>query len=183
MQGELIISIDRFRAITSIYDTFDENFLWGIIERSSDIIINEILGTALFNKLITDYNADSLTGIYETMYNTRGVCSVEKMVAWQAFQKGAVRMTYRVQNSGIAKSSGTIDEGTVISRDELADLINDCEGAVIDYTNQVKSFLSRNFKDIPELQNADLDYLKPNLKPSEPRVGFGTTPGRVWDDI
>lgn len=181
MESELIISIDRFRKLTATNSTFDDNFIWAMIERATDIVIQSYLGTALTEKLITDYNARTLTGLYSTMYNSK-YCSIEKMVTWLAFQKGLPRMAYRVQNNGIGKSSGAM-EGEVITTADLAILQNECEAYVVDYTNQVKTFLSQNFVNIPELKDTTLDYLKPNLTPSEARVGFGTTPNNYYNDI
>lgn len=176
---KLIISIDRFRELTGVSDAYNEGYIAPFIERATDVISESVLGTALTEKLINDYNSNSLAGIYKDMYDSRA-CSVEKMVAWQAYKSSLTRMSVRISNTGISDGSGS-PEGQAVSSSRLADLQQECEAAVIQYTNRVKQFLSIKYSQIPELKDSTPEFLRPNLeKKDSPMFTVSKTGG--WSD-
>lgn len=177
---ELIISIDRFRELTGISDAYNEGYIAPFIERATDIIAEQILGTALTTKLITDFNSDTLAGLYLTMYNSRE-CSIEKMVAWTAYKSSLYRMSVRISNTGISDGSGSPD-GNAVSTQRLADLQNECEAAAMEYTNRVKNFLQLKYNDIPELKDNTPEFLKPDLHKSNSWT-INASPNNVYNDI
>jgi hypothetical protein len=177
----LIISVDDIRSYTAISDNFDSQILAACIKRAQDLNCRNILGTALTNKLVTDYNSDSLTGIYETLYDS-SEASVRLMVVWQAYVYGLPRMAFKIQNSGISKTGGDID-ATVITNEELGILQREAKGALTAYENNVKRFIQLNYSDIPELSDSTPEYIKPNTDKSTSDFGMSYSPTRTFDDI
>lgn len=173
---DLIISIDRFRELTGVYDTMDENLIAPHIEIATDVLTEEVLGTALTNKLITDFNADTLTGLYETVYPY-----VEKMVVFQAFKFGLVSWLIQVSNGKITKGS-TLDSSP-IELSELAALERRQDAKIVRYTNQVKKFLADNFNDIPELKVDTVPYLKPDTGEVNTAQGLSSTPNILYNNF
>lgn len=174
--ADLIIGIDRFRELTGVYDTMDSNFISPHIEVATDVISAEVLGTALTIKLITDYNADTLAGLYLEMYPY-----VEKMVIFQSYAYGLPEWWIQVSNGKITK--GQTSDSTPIEASELGILERRQEAKVVRYTNQVKAFLSNNYSDIPELAVDTVPYLLPNTKPTNSSNGLTSTPSIRYSDF
>lgn len=174
--ADLIISIDRFRELTGVSDTMDENFIAPQIEVATDVLSAEVLGTALTNKLISDYNSDSLTGLYETIY-----AYVEKMVTFQAYKFGLVEWLIQVSNGKISKGS-TLDS-TPVEMSDIGTLQRAQDAKIVRYTNQVKAFLTENYADIPELQIDTVPYLRPDTKEVNTAQGLTATPNIKYSDF
>ena len=180
---QLIISVDDIREYTAISDNFDAQILASVIIRSQDTNCQQILGTALTQKLITDYNAGTLAGVYEELYDSEKA-SVKKMVVWQSFIYGLTRMMFKVQNNGISKSGGDIGtDAAVITNDDLGIMKRDGAAALANYENMVKQYLAQNYSSFPELQNNTPEYLKPDLTESKTDYGISSTPNKVFSDI
>lgn len=177
----LLIGIDRFDEIIGSSDTFDPNFISPMIVQATDLASQRILGTALTIKLRTDYNNDSLTGIYQTIYNS-DECKVEYMVAWQAYVLGLPRMAIKIANGGLVRASGSQSQEAITNQD-IAMLINNANATVTMYANQVKDFLSNNYNDIPELSDNTLDYLRPNLERRDTSWGLSYTPNNRFNQF
>lgn len=186
LNESLIISVDDIRSYTAISDNFDAQILAACIKRAQDLNLRKILGTALTDKLVTDYNADpsgltGLTGVYRTLYDS-SECSVKLMAVWQSYVYGLPRMAFKIQNSGISKTGGDID-ATAITNEELGILQREAKAALAQYENNVKTYLMLNSSSIPELSDDTPEYLKPNLTESKTDFGISSTPDRSYDDI
>lgn len=177
----LIISIDDFRSYTAISDNFNSDTLAAIIVRATDLNCQDILGTALTDKLVTDYNADTLTGVYDELYDS-SKASVKKMVIWQAYVHGLSRFAYKIQNNGISKTGGDID-AEVIQPDELGRLQREASGTLALYENRVKNYLSNNYSSFSELEDSTPEYLTADLKRSKTDYGISATPTKLYSDF
>ena len=180
-EQELIISIDDFRNLTAISDNFDSSILAALIIRATDLNCQEVLGTALTDKLVADYNAGTLAGDYLELYDS-SKASVKKMVIWQAYVYGLPRFAFKIQNSGISKTGGNID-ADVIDNTDLGILQREAKGALTLYENRVKSYLSQNFNNFPELRDNTPEYLKPDLQKSTTDNGISATPTKYYSDF
>lgn len=173
---DLIIGIDKLRFYTPIQDTVDEEFLTPLVVTAQDIAAQQILGTALLEKLITDYNADTLTGVYATMYP-----KVEKMVIWQAFKDGLPYLLYKVANGKITK--GGTEDSTPIEANELGLMIRNAESKRVFYENDLKSYLSANVANISEFNSTIQWYVKENLKGVDASMGLSGTPNIRYNNF
>lgn len=178
---QLIISVDDLRDYTAMSDNFDSEILTACIIRATDLNCQEVLGTALTDKLITDYNANTLTGVYDELYDS-SKASVKKMVIWQAYVYGLSRFAFRIQNSGISRSGGNLDTDPITNED-LAILQREARGALSKYENRVKTYLGQNYSDFTELQDNTPEYIKANLKESSTDYGISDTPTRLYNDF
>ena len=124
---ELIIGIDRFKELTGVTDTMDEDFISPQIVVATDVLAAEVMGTALTNKLIEDYNDDTLTGLYLEIYPY-----VEKMVAFQSYKFGLLEWLIQVSNGKITK--GSTSDSTPIELSELAALERRQDSKIVTYT-------------------------------------------------
>ncbi len=173
---DLIISIDKLEFYTPIQDTVDAELLTPLVVVAQDIAAQQVLGTALRDKLITDFNADSLTGVYATMYP-----KVEKMVIWQTFKDGLPSLLYKVANGKITK--GGTEDSSPIELDELGSMIRNAESKRVFYENDLKAYLRANQNDIPEFNSSIEWYVKENLNDTNASQGLSSTPNRRYSDF
>lgn len=177
----LIISIDDLKTYTGISDTFDEDVLSAFIDATTDLNTQGILGTALTDKLVTDYNAGTLAGVYLELYDS-SKASVKKMVIWQTYVHNLGRLAYKVQNSGISKSGGDL-EAESVTRTELADLESRERAKMVSYENRVKKYLVENQSSFPELADTTPEYLQENTTPNDGSQGMSTTPNLLYNNF
>jgi len=177
MAEKLIISVDDFRLYANTSDSFDAEFITPLIIQATDTLGEGLMGTALVKKLITDYNANNLAGIYEEMHPL-----VTKTIVWQSYMLGLPRMLYRVGNGQITKgtSSGNSDP---IDSSDLANLQRGASSTLVTYENKLKAFLKDNFALIPEFEIEAPEYLKPNLEKGNTSQGTTYTPNITYTDF
>lgn len=181
MDFTLIISVEDFRTYAAISESFDENVLAAMIEASTDLNCQQVLGTALTQKLITDYNAGTLAGVYDELYDSPKA-SVKKMVIWQTYVYNLGRFAYKIQNSGVSKSGGDL-EAESVTRTELADLTQRETAKMVMYENRVKNFLVENQSSISELADTTPEYLQENTTPNDGGSGLSTTPTKLYNNF
>lgn len=177
MSEDLIISIDKMRYYANISDTTDANFLAPLIIQATDTIGESTLGTALVERLRSDYNNDTLAGIYSTLY-----VMVEKMIIWQSYSLGLPRMLYRIGNGQITKGTSSGNSDPIDSAD-LSNLQRGAAATLATYENKVKTFLQSNYSSFPELKDNTPDYVKANLSPSDTSQGTTYTPNIYFSDF
>lgn len=172
------ISIDDFKFYLGIDKEFDSRYLEPLIIQAEDIAGQTILGTDLMVKLRNDYNSNSLSGVYQEIYNS-DKASVMKMVIYQAYVIGLPRMLYRIGAATISK--GDTDEISSIEMDELARLQRSAEGSRAFYENQVKNYIQNNWSSFPELSANTPDYVKPNTAESDTSQGTTYTTNNKYE--
>ena len=178
MNEDLIIGVDRFKYFTGVSKGFDSKFLAPLIIQATDLISQNILGTALMIKLRTDYNELTLTGAYQELYNS-DKASVEKMVIYQALILGLPRMLYKIGAETI--STGDTEEVSSIGTDELSLLQRQASASKVFYENQVIDYLRNNRASLPELDNNTPDYLRANLTERDTSQGTTYSINRVYE--
>lgn len=177
---DLIISVDDLRYYCAISDSFDADFLAPFILQATDSIAERVLGTALTRKLITDYNAGTLAGDYDTLYDS-AEASVKKMVCWETFVLSFPRMRVLIGNGGLTILSGA--NGESASRADISDIVRVSEATLLRYENQVKDYLAQNSSSFIELQDNTPTYLKANMKSNNSSMNFSSTPNRVYNNF
>lgn len=173
---DLIISIDKLRYYTPIQDTVDSEFLTPLVITATDIAAQQVLGTALTDKLVTDFNADTLTGVYDTMYP-----KVEKMVIWQAFKDGLPYMLYKIANGKITK--GGTEDSTPIESEELGLMIRNAESKRVFYENDLKAYLRANRDSISEFDSTVEWYVKEDLGDTDSSQGLSSSFNRRYNNF
>ena len=62
MTNTLIISEAKLRQFTDLNDSVDTELLRNAVRTAQDITIQRVLGTKLYQKILSDIDADTLTG-------------------------------------------------------------------------------------------------------------------------
>jgi len=172
---DLIISIDSFRFYTNVEDTVDAELIEPAIILAQDSS-EQILGTALKEKLVADFNAGTLTGVYSTIHTL-----LTKWICWTSYKKLLPKIYIRVSNGKLTKGS-SIDSDTIEST-ELSELLRSCDGDIAVYENKLKAYLSDNESSITEFDSTVEWYYKENLEKVDTSQGLTSTPNRRYSDF
>lgn len=177
---DIIISVDDFRYFIAGSESIDAKILTPMIILAQDLAAQNVLGTALKDKLVTDVNDGTLTGDYETLYDS-SVASVKKMVVWQTFESNLSSLVYKIGKEAI--TIGDTDEVSSIGREELGDMKREASSKRAFYENQVKSYLSNNQSSFSELQDTTPDYIQSNLTKTDTSMGMSWTTNNVFNNF
>ena len=123
--------------------------------------IEPVLGTTLYNKLVTEVDAVSLAGIYKTLMDTHVLPTMIAYCDWKAI----IHTTNQITNKTTGKNSDQhIQANDQDANNNLrSELIKDAKA----YERDMKAFLCDNWNDIPELNQApDSDMLAQTIKPN-----------------
>ena len=148
-----------------------DKYLHLIID-TQDLVLEPILGTALYNKILTDFEADTLTGVYETMFN-----DYIKQVMWHSvFASYAKIGAVWFNNSGTYKKLS--EDAETATQDEIDSVVKEYQSKADAYIGRLERFLCDGDNDIPEYDNSqDNDY------DIDPKQGLRTISGLYFGNI
>jgi hypothetical protein len=113
-------------------------------------ILEPLLGTKLFDKILADFASDSLTGIYATLVNEY----LKPILIHSAFADYVVIGAYNVANGGIYKHNPQNSE--TVSKSEIDYLAEKQRGKAQVYIERAERYLCAN--DFPEYKTQDNSY-------------------------
>jgi len=99
--------------------------------------VKELLGDTLYNKIETDYEADTLTGIYQTLYNE----FIKPIVIHQSAVEYLTIGSFQVSNGGIYKH--TPANGTPVEMTDVKYIIDSQKLKVEMYMERAQRWLNR----------------------------------------
>jgi len=120
-----------------------DNYLF-IIDDVQLIYLEPILGTNLYDKLLTDYDGNTLAGLYSTLYADY----VKPLMLHCTFADYVITGAYRVENAGIFKHTPNNAEN--IDKSEIDFLAKTQRIKADVYIERLKKFLSDKGNEIPE---------------------------------
>ena len=128
-----------------------DNYLF-IIDDVQIIYLEPILGTNLYDKILTDFDTNSLTGLYELMYNDY----IKPLLTHCVFADFVLTGAYRVENAGIFKHTPNNAEN--IDKSEIDFLAKTQRIKADVYIERLKKFLCDKGNDITEYQTQLNNY-------------------------
>lgn len=144
-----------------VNDNIDPKKLRPIIYAVQRTRIEPIVGTPLYDKLVTEIDNGTLTGLYETLMKEHIIPTMVVYCDWKATFHLTSQMTNKTtgkNNDEHIRSNTTGDNNNL--RDEL---IKDAK----QYENKMIGWLCDNKDNIPELCEVDEDKLHQSLRPSK----------------
>ena len=118
IQHTLFISTDRIKKDTALGGSVDDNLLLPYILMAQDRYILPILGTDLYDKLISDIQGSSLAGAYLTLLQTY----IQPALVQFAFATVIPFLRLRFVNNSVVTMSS--EQGNSVSHSDLKPLIN-----------------------------------------------------------
>lgn len=152
-----MIDLDYIKQTTIINDNVDDDLLKHSIVEVQDIYIKPILGTRLYDKLISDIDAQSVTGVYQTLINDY----ISKAIRQWIIHEVTIDLNYKYTNKAISKQSS--DNSESIDTSDVIYLRNQRRNKAEFYSNRITEYLCENETLFIEYRDNDKgDDIHPN---------------------
>jgi len=137
-QNILLISVDILKQRTQIHGNIDEKLLYADIKVAQDMYVVPLLGTALFNRLQADVNADTLSGDYKTLLDNYLI----DCLIWYTLAESPETMSYQLTNKGVVRKQG--DNTQLPTMAEIISLADTYRKRAEFYANRCRLYLEQN---------------------------------------
>lgn len=134
----LLLSVDILKERTSIHGNIDEKLLYPEIKAAQDLYILPILGTALYNKIINEVDAGSITGDYKNLLDDY----ILDCLLYFVMAGLPEAISYQFWNKGVVRKQG--DSTDLPSMSELIDLSNRYMRRAEAYAEKLNKYLKQN---------------------------------------
>jgi len=102
MTSTLIISEAKLRQFTDINDNLDTAFIKNAVRESQDIHLQRLIGTVLYEKILSDIDASTLTGEYLTLVTSY----IQDFLLYAAYYESLEAIYIRPRNNGLLNATG-----------------------------------------------------------------------------
>ncbi len=132
----LLLSVDILKDRTAIHGNIDDKLLYPEIKSAQDMYILPILGTALYNKIVTDIDTTgTTTGDYKTLLDNYIIDALMNYVLASL----PIALPYQFWNKGVVRKQG--DSTELPSMSELIDISNFYKGKAEYYGERLTKYL------------------------------------------
>ena len=153
----LFLSVDYLRDNTVINGNVDSELLEPFILLSQNIHVETIVGTKLYNSIITSIEADTLAGDNKTLIDNY----IQPALIQWALYEALPFINYKLTNKSIATKSS--DNSEAVELDELHYLRTNVRDNAETMSERATKFLKNNTDIYPLfLDNIECDEIKPN---------------------
>lgn len=120
---------------TPVHDNTEEKFINSTIKLSQDMYIHPILGTLLFNKLISEVDNGTITGNYKALLDDY----IVDALIWWTVAGLTLALPYQFWNKGVIRKVGTDTE--LPDATELETLRNEYKNRAEWYCERLRQYL------------------------------------------
>ena len=114
---KILIKQEELTRNTLIGGNVDVDRYLQAIKACQNLLIKPILGTTLYNKIVTDYETNSLSGLYLEMFDEY----IKEMIIHGSAEIYISQGAYMISNNGITKTK--TDASETISKEEVDYLV------------------------------------------------------------
>jgi hypothetical protein len=153
MTSTFIISEAKLREFTDINDSVDTSFLKNAVREAQDIHLQRIIGTKLYNKILSDIDGSALTGVYSTLVNDY----IQDFLLYAAYYESLEAIYLRPRNNGLLVSNGS--ENTVAAdRTLFNQKRQSVENKMEYYADRLSNYIAEEEASFPELNTNNKLY-------------------------
>lgn len=139
----LLISIDRLKEFSVINENVDSKLIEPTIINVQELYLYDVLGKDLYNEIITQVNASSVTSLNQTLLNDY----VEPYLINKVISEAVIDLNFKIRNKGIQTNSS--DNGQPVGLTELSQLQGKYNNLAEGYKTKIENFLCENGTDYP----------------------------------
>jgi hypothetical protein len=156
----LLITKDDIYKYTSLKGNVDVDKITPFVKVAQDVELQTILGTVLYQKILTDIYNDTLTGNYEVLV----LQYLQPMLIHYAMADFLLFHGYEISNAGIVRNS---PENTVLpEKSELDALVKRERDIAETYRNRVLDYITYYPQYFPEYTASQANGQYPSSKPN-----------------
>lgn len=153
MTSTFIISEAKLREFTDVNDNLDTAFIKNAVREAQDIHLQRIIGTVLYQKLLSDIDADSLAGAYKTLVDDY----VQDFLLYAAYYECLLAIYVRPRNNGLLSATGG-DNSESVTRDLYEVKRQSVENKMQYYAERLVNYIIEKQNSLPELNENNFLY-------------------------
>lgn len=153
----LLVSQTYLKEQSLISDNVDFKILTPVIRIVQFVEIQQLLGTNLYDKILTDVAANTLAGVYKTLVDDY----VLPAMTYYIMAKAPYSLQFRYVNRGVVKKTGS--DSTPISETEFSKLVDEWRNVAQAFGEMMVKHIQYNSSSFPEYTtNNGVNELTPN---------------------
>jgi len=134
----LMIDVVTLKKVTGLHDNVEEKLVYPEIKAAQDLFILPMLGTALYNKLLTDISNNALAGNYKILVDNYLIDTLANYVLAEL----PIGLNYQFWNKGVA--SKTTDNSNNPSMSELFSIADKYKNRAEAYAKKAMYYLKQS---------------------------------------
>jgi hypothetical protein len=156
-QNILLLSEIKLRERANIDPNVDSKLIVNTIKWCQDVYVEPVMGTTLYEKILSDINANALAGNYKILVDRY----ITDMLLWFVMSEIPMAISYRVTNKAVL--TGTAENTQTASMADLVDIIPYYKKKGEYYEQRAIQYLKEKFLLFPEYTNygPGLDVIRP----------------------
>jgi len=158
----LLITEDYVKKYSQIAGAIDFDHIVPHIIVSQDKYLETVLGTDLIQKIKTDADAGTITGIYSTLLDTY----IRRPLMWWTLYEAAPFLKVKIDNGSIVVR--TSEDTQPVSDTEMQSVRSAFRNNAEFYTNKLYEYICANNSSIPEYSS----NVHPDKSPLAPKQGY-----------
>tara|TARA_R110000787_G_scaffold40624_9_gene100812 strand:- start:1014 stop:1604 length:591 start_codon:yes stop_codon:yes gene_type:complete len=153
MTDTLLISEAKIRQFTDINQSVDTALIKNNIRTAQDYYLQAIIGTNLYNRLMSDVDNDTLAGYYLTILNDY----IQDYLLYATYYETLESIYLRPRNNGLLKPNGG-ENSDPVDRDIYQMKRQSIENKMAYYSERLTNYIIEEQDQFIELNNADKLY-------------------------
>lgn len=153
MTNTLILSWTKLKQYTDLNDSVDPDLLKNAVRESQDIDLQRIIGTLLYQKLLSDIDASTLTGYYKTLVDDY----IQDFLLYAAYRYALQNIYIRPRNNGLLQPTGG-DNSQVVDRQVFEMKRQAAVNKMEYYADRLSRYITEEEANFPELTQNTLLY-------------------------
>jgi len=153
MTSTFIISEAKLREFTDVNDSLDTAFIKNAVREAQDIHLQRIIGTALYNKILSDIDADTLSGEYLTLVTSY----IQDFLLYAAYYECLEAIFIRPRNNGLLQATGG-DNSQTVDRSLFNVKRQSVENKMQYYAERLVNYIIEKQNSLPELNENNFLY-------------------------
>lgn len=163
--ADLIISADYIKQYSPVDYSIDEGYVTPLIEDSQEFIVQELLGSTMYDDLLSEINAESVSANYVAIKTY-----LENIVMNDTLYRLCLENTFKLTNQGAVTKSG--DNNTALTEREITRISSRYRSKADHWRYKLWRYLNENSTDYPLWTSPASDCL---IYPKRPRFRTSMT--------
>jgi hypothetical protein len=156
-QNILLLSEAKLRERANIDPNVDSKLLINTIKWCQDVYVEPVMGTTLFDKILSDIDNSALTGNYKTLVDRY----IVDMLLWFVMAEIPMVINYRMTNKSVLSANSENSQSTTMA--ELVDIIPYYKKKAEYYEQRAIQYLKQNYNLFTEYTSygTGVDVIRP----------------------
>lgn len=152
MAQALLLTTQKFFEKSIIDNNVDSDLITKLILRATQINVYGILGTDLFNKIVTDAGSNTITGYYKTLLDDY----LQDFIVYWVEYYSYTELNYRLTNKSVAQKSS--DNSTPTDYSTISKIEKTKKALADDQGKAIYNYIMNNLAQFPEYQTITENY-------------------------